>query len=223
MDVNATVQTIFGYSSSELIGAPVEMLLPKSLRKRHAAHRAEYHLQPRARAMGQGMDLLARRRDGTEFPVEISLCYLAGDQDGLSMAFISDITTRRRADKEREEMISSLNGALSEKTVLLKEVHHRVKNNLAVIAALLGMQAKILEDEQAKFVGESRKDSVDGSDLLHEFLYATEHLDKVAFGKYANSWRRSFARPIRSRPIRSTSGSPRTTSICPCTRRFPAV
>jgi two-component sensor histidine kinase len=134
--------------------------------------------------MGQGMDLLARRKDGTEFAVEISLCYLPGDHGGLSMAFISDITTRKRADKEREEMILSLNGALSEKTVLLQEVHHRVKNNLAVIAALLGMQAKMLEDERAKIsLGESRQ-RVLSMARIHEFLYATEHLDRVAFGKY---------------------------------------
>ena len=184
VDVNATVQALFGYSSSELIGAPVEMLLPGSLGKKHIAHRAGYHRQPRVRAMGQGMDLLARRKDGTEFSVEISLCHLPGDCGGLAMAFISDITTRKRADKEREGMIASLNGALSEKTVLLQEVHHRVKNNLAVIAALLGMQAKMLKDEDAKIsLGESRQ-RVLSMARIHEFLYATDHLDRVAFGKY---------------------------------------
>ena len=184
MDANMMTQELFGYSVPELIGAPVEMLLPESIRGRHAGHRAGYLLQPRARPMGQGMDLVARRRDGSEFPVEISLSYVAEHQGGLAIAFISDITRRKQADRDRERLISSLKDALAEKTVLLQEVHHRVKNNLAVVAALLGMQAKMMEGDRATVALWESQQRVLSMARIHEFLYATEHLDRVAFGKY---------------------------------------
>src|ERR1700742_608823 len=118
-----------------LVCSSVDLLLPEGLRTRHSRHRADYAMRPRARPMGQGLDLVARRKDGSEFPVEISLSYVAErPAGGLAVAYISDITARKQAERERENLISRLEGALAEKTVLLKEVHHRVKNNLAVIA-----------------------------------------------------------------------------------------
>jgi PAS domain S-box-containing protein len=189
-NANAMVQTLFGYSHDELEGSPVEMLLPERLRQKHAGYRAAFAQHPHARPMGQGMDLVARRKDGVEFPVEISLSYVPEPHGGLTMAFISDITARRQANRRLE-------AALAEKTVLLKEVHHRVKNNLAVIAGLLGMQADALADERAKVaLGESQQ-RVLSMALIHEYLYATEHLDRVNFGEYveqlANELRTTYA------------------------------
>jgi len=100
------------------------------------------------------------------------------------MAFISDITARKQANQERERLIAKLEGALAEKTVLLKEVHHRVKNNLAVIAGLLGMQADAVEDEWLTMALEKSQQRVASMALVHEYLYSTEHLDRVNFGKY---------------------------------------
>jgi len=185
VDANTMVQGLFGYGGSELIGAPVEMLLPESFRARHMGHRANYALQPHARPMGLGMDLVGRRKDGSEFPVEISLSFVAEHQSGgLAMAFISDITARNQANRERDDLIARLEGALSEKVVLLKEVHHRVKNNLAVIAGLLGMQADAIDDERLTMALEKSQRRVASIALVHEYLYSTEHLDRVNFGKY---------------------------------------
>ena len=88
------------------------------------------------------------------------------------------------ANREREALIANLKSALSEKTVLLKEVHHRVKNNLAVIVGLLEMQATALDDEHARIAFEESQQRVLSMALIHEYLYATEHLDRVNFGKY---------------------------------------
>lgn len=186
VDANAMAQRLFGYSRAELIGVRVEMLLPENFRARDDGHRTNYAAQPHARPMGQDRDLVARRKDGSEFPVEISLSYVAEHQTGLAMAFISDITARKQASQEREVLIARLESALAEKTVLLKEVHHRVKNNLAVIAGLLGMQAAAVEDERLTIALEKSQQRVASMALVHEYLYATEHLNRVNFGKYVH-------------------------------------
>lgn len=103
---NRRIENLFGYSWEELIGKSVENLLPKSQRDIHQEHRTYYTANPRTRPMGQGMDLVARRKDGTEFPVEISLSYIKTDDDLLTIAFVSDISVRKRAEeglrRERE-------------------------------------------------------------------------------------------------------------------------
>jgi PAS domain S-box-containing protein len=180
VDANATLTKLFGYQPSELIGASVEILLSESLRHRHVAHRAAYKADPKVRPMGQGMDLWAHRKDGSEFPVEVSLSYVAG----LCMAFVADITARKQANAERELSIAKLKNALAEKTVLLQEVDHRVKNNMAVIAGLLGLQANAIGDPRLSEALEESKQRVSSMALVHEYLYATPQLDRVNFGQY---------------------------------------
>jgi PAS domain S-box-containing protein len=186
VDANAMVQELFEYTRDELVGLPVAMLLPDRLRARFLRYYARYARLPLARPLGEpGLDLVGTRKDQSEFSIEISLSCAAEDGSGpLTMVFISDITARQRASREREGLISILEGALSEKTVLVKEVHHRVKNNLAVIAGLLGMQADAVTDEQANIALEESQQRVVSMAMIHEYLYATEHLDRVNFGKY---------------------------------------
>lgn len=90
------------------------------------------------------------------------------------------------ASLERDSLISSLEAALSEKTVLLKEVHHRVKNNLALIGGLLGMQADSLDNERARLALEESQQRVLSMALIHDHLYAAEHLDRVNIGRYVH-------------------------------------
>lgn len=185
VDVNAMLQSLFGYSRGELIGKSVELLLPESVSSAHIWHRAQYASNPHSRPMGQDRNLMARHKDGSEFPVEISLSYVKTHVGGgLAMAFVSDITARQLVNQERDALIARLEGALAEKNVLIKEVHHRVKNNLAVIAGLLGMQSEAVEDERAVVALEKSQKRVLSMALIHEYLYATEHLDRVNFGKY---------------------------------------
>ena len=225
VDANDMVQTLFGYGHAALIGASVETLLPERFRSPHISLRAAYALHPHTRPVGEVPDLVGRRSDGSEFPAEISLSYLPDHHgDGLTIAFISDITARKQASQIQEDLIVRLEDALSEKTVLLKEVHHRVKNNLAVIAGLLGMQANAHEDKGAKRALEESQQRVQSMALIHEYLYATERLDRVNFGEYvrqlANELCTSYA---ISRPIWSASLLRRRKSNCLFTAPFRAA
>ncbi len=94
LDVNPTALGLFGYTREELIGASVDILLPEALREGHVSHRAGYSLRPHARPMGQGMDLVGRRKDGSELPVEISLSFVAEHQGVAWSSLSSPISAR---------------------------------------------------------------------------------------------------------------------------------
>jgi PAS domain S-box-containing protein len=97
---NAEAVRMFGYASDELVGKPIHLLVPDRLRERHPAHVKSFHDTPRLRPMGSGLELFGRRRDGTEFPVEISLSPIQHAGQRLVVAGIRDITDRRRIEGE---------------------------------------------------------------------------------------------------------------------------
>jgi PAS domain S-box-containing protein len=97
--VNSQVEKLFGYTRSELIGQPVEMLVPERVRRQHPMHRAAYVHDPRTRPMGAGLELSARRKDGTEFPVDISLSAIETDEGLLVSAALRDVTDLRRVEE----------------------------------------------------------------------------------------------------------------------------
>ena len=97
---NEQASRTFGYTPDELIGSSVDRLLPSRAAERHAAHRASFAVTPRARPMGIGLDLWARRKDGTEFPVEIGLSPLETADGTLVFATLVDITARKAAEAQ---------------------------------------------------------------------------------------------------------------------------
>jgi PAS domain S-box-containing protein len=141
--VNSQTERLFGYTRQELIGEPIEMLVPARYRAAHVGDRAAYVADPKLRPIGAGRSLTGLTKEGHEFPVEISLSPLVTDQGRLVMSIIRDITERRRA----EEIVQT---SLREKEALLKEIHHRVKNNLQVTSSLLRLQAAAVGDERAR-------------------------------------------------------------------------
>jgi diguanylate cyclase (GGDEF)-like protein/PAS domain S-box-containing protein len=105
--VNAQTERLFGYPREELFGMRVEMLVPDRFRGAHAGHRSGYSTDPHARAMGEGLELYARRKDGTEFPVEISLSPLKTEAGMLVSGAVRDISERTRAE-EREAHLAAV-------------------------------------------------------------------------------------------------------------------
>src|SRR5690348_4742707 len=97
--VNAQTEKLFGWARDELLGRPVEMLVPETFLELHRKHRDVYVRDPHVRAMGSGLDLRARRKDGSEFPVEISLAPLQTADGLLISAAVRDVTSKRREER----------------------------------------------------------------------------------------------------------------------------
>jgi len=118
--VNKRFQELFGYGEKELIGEPIEIVIPRELRHSHIGTRNEYAKDPKTRNMGQGLYLFGERKDGSKVPVEISLSHFKDDSGGLKvLALITDVSTK----KEIEDKIKSLNVELEKKVkIRTKEV-----------------------------------------------------------------------------------------------------
>ncbi|MDO9300687.1 MAG: PAS domain S-box protein, partial [Anaerolineales bacterium] len=97
---NAQIEALFGYRREELLGQPIEMLLPERNRVIHPRHRDGYLAAPKTRTMGSGLELYARRKDGSEFPVDISLSAVETEQGRTAISVIRDITERKRAEEQ---------------------------------------------------------------------------------------------------------------------------
>jgi len=140
---------MLGYAESELIGQPVELLVPENLRGGHAGHGTRYFHNPQNRPMGFGLDLQARKRDGTIFDVEISLSYFRLGQETLAVVFMSDISKRKadeQAIRRQREDLRSLAGRLmtaqdDERRRIARDLHDDLSQKLAYLAMDLGKLA----------------------------------------------------------------------------------
>jgi PAS domain S-box-containing protein len=109
---NSQVERVFGYQPGTLLGASIEVLLPKGLRSAHVGHRSGYFANPKPRSMGAGLELYGLRFDGSEFPVEISLNPIQTDEGLFVMSAVRDITDRKRAEQKFKGLLESAPDAI---------------------------------------------------------------------------------------------------------------
>jgi PAS domain S-box-containing protein len=178
--VNSETERLFGYSRGELLGQPIELLVPPRYHATHEHDRDSYMHHATLRPMGAGRFLTGLKKSGAEFPVEISLSPIMMAEGRMVMSIVRDITERRRA----EEMIQA---SLREKEALLKEIHHRVKNNLQVTSSLLRLQAAAITDPGAKEVFRESENRIRSMALVHEKLYQSTDLSRIDLADYLRS------------------------------------
>jgi protein-histidine pros-kinase len=157
--VSSQAEAVFGYDRAELLGQPVELLLPHRLWKAHIGHRANFFSHPRARAMGAGLELNARRKDGSEFAVEISLSPLQTEAGTLVMSAIRDITERKRFEQTLQE-------ANRMKSEFLATMSHELRTPLN---AIIGF-SEFLVDERPGPLNPKQKE------YLQDILNSGQHL-----------------------------------------------
>lgn len=210
--VNAQIEVLFGYTREELIGRSVDELLPPRFRHGHDTKRSGFFAQPQARPMGAGRELFGIRKDGHEVPVEIGLSPLRTERGLLVLASIVNITERRQA---RE----LLQASLTETEILLKELHHRAKNNLQLIASLLDLASA---SPGPDVLAECR-DRINSIALVHEKLYQSGTFASIELSDYlgtlaqqvAHAWTRTDGASVALRIEAEDISLPLDTAI-PC-------
>lgn len=194
LTLNMVTQTMFGYRREELLGQPVEMLVPEGVRKPHAGHRDQYWRHPVTRPMGSGLSLYGQRKDGSSFPVEISLSPVVSDGGFSVTAIIRDISERKQAEErlqvlqkqytsELELRNREIEHANRLKSEFLATMSHELRTPLHTVlgfAELLGEETKgPLNADQKRFVSHIHKDAQHLLALINDIL----DLSKIEAGR----------------------------------------
>ena len=177
--VNAQTEKVFGYTRDELLGQPIEMLMPETFRSRHRAHRDGYIAEPRVRAMGVGLELFALRKDGSQFPVEVSLSPIQTDDGIAVISAVRDITDRKRLE-EIHNLNVELERRVRERTAQLEAINkelesfsYSVSHDLrAPLRTLDGFSQALLEDYADKL-------DETGQNLLNRIRAASQRMGQL--------------------------------------------
>ncbi len=180
VSANPATLRMLGYTERELIGQTIELLVPDNFRDGHVAHRNQFMQNPQRRPMGLGLDLQARRKDGSTFYAEISLSYIPSAKETLAVAFVSDIS-KRKADEEairkQREDLRSLAGRLmtaqdEERRRIARDLHDDLSQKLAYLAMDIGkLVGRTSSEELGQELRPLQRRAVDASETVRHISH----------------------------------------------------
>jgi len=215
---NRQVQPMFGYAPAEIVGARVEVLMPERFRVKHTGHREGYGRNGRVRPMGMGLELFGMRKNGTEFPVEISLSPMPQAKDVLVAAAIRDVTERQQAQKALEEARRDADRANVAKSRFLATASHDLRQPLQTLGLLNGALRRMVQDPEFLEVLREQDQAIDAMSRLLNGLLDISKLESgairpeiAAFDVVAlfDELRRDFAGLAASKGLRLSVDTPR--------------
>lgn len=175
--VNAQVERMFGYRQDELLGRRIEILLPERFKEQHVHHRAGYVANPHLRPMGAGLTLYGRRKDGSEFPVEIMLSPIEVESGSLTIGVVRDITRRKRDEEALQEYAERMK-VLSRRLIAVQEAERRslaLELHDEIGQILTGLKLKL--EMSARLTGHAAHTSlIEAQSLVNELMARTRKL-----------------------------------------------
>jgi protein-histidine pros-kinase len=178
--VNAQAEQMFGYARNELLGKEVELLLPDDVRNKHISHRAAYAREPHLRPMGIGMDLSAKRKDGTTFPVEISLSPVTSATGTFVSSVIRDVTARKKLERDLIAARAEAERANKANSAFLAAASHDLRQPVQALSLLNGALRRTAKDALIVEMVESQQHSLDAMTNLLNSLLDISRLDAGA-------------------------------------------
>jgi PAS domain S-box-containing protein len=178
--VNGQTERMFGYDRAELLGKKIEMLLPDRVRDSHVTHRENYTGSPRIRPMGAGLELVARRKDGSEFPVEISLSPVSTPKATFISSVIRDVTRRKRMEQEIIAAQEAAERATNANSAFLAAASHDLRQPVQALSLLNGALRRTVKDKRALEMIEHQEHSLTAMTNLLNSLLDISRLDAGA-------------------------------------------
>lgn len=211
LEWNPAAERLLGHARADVLGKPVtDVMIMPAEREAHAHGLARHLATGETRILGTNRELQALHADGTTRSIEMAVVRLEGHTPAIFTAFMRDISARKRFEGERQKLVDSLRelnadletrvaartaelrAMLAERDVLLREIHHRVKNNLQVISSLISMQMRQLPDDATRAALMDCQTRVTAIALVHHQLYRSTDFARIPFSDYA----RALARTI---------------------------
>ena len=178
--VNQQAERLFGYRREEMLGQKIEMLLPDRYREEHVAHRSRYINTSSVRPMGVGLELIGQRKDGSEFPVEISLSPVQTAKSRFVSSVIRDVTNRKRMEQQIIAAQEAAERANKANSAFLAAASHDLRQPVQALSLLNGALRRTVKDERALEMVESQERSLLAMTNLLNSLLDISRLDAGA-------------------------------------------